>query len=58
MSGLPQAKSQRYHFDIYAILEGTQELYFGHEVMVNVNMVETVKAIGPLWPPYLARRPV
>lgn len=43
MSGLPQANSQRYHFDIYAILEGAQELYFGHEVMVNVNMVETVK---------------
>jgi hypothetical protein len=43
MSGLPQANSQRYHFDIYAFLEGAQELYFGHEVMVNVNMVETVK---------------
>jgi hypothetical protein len=46
MSGLPQAKSQRYHFDIYTILEGTQELYFGHEVMVNVNMVETVKLVS------------
>ena len=43
MSGLPQANSQRYHFDIYAILEGAQELYFGHEVLINVNMVETVK---------------
>jgi hypothetical protein len=47
MSGLPQARAQRYHFDIYAILEGTQELYFGHEVMVNVNMVETVKLVLP-----------
>jgi hypothetical protein len=47
MSGLPEAKSQRYHFDIYAILEGSQELYFGHEVMVNVNMVETVKLALP-----------
>lgn len=33
----------RIHFDIYAILEGSQELYFGHEVQVNVNLVETVK---------------
>ncbi|HEY9801799.1 MAG TPA: hypothetical protein V6D25_15685 [Leptolyngbyaceae cyanobacterium] len=33
----------RRHFDIYAILEGSQELYFGHEVQVNVNLVETVK---------------
>lgn len=47
MSGLPNGNSQRYHFDIYAILEGAQELYFGHEVMVNVNMVETVKLILP-----------
>ena len=47
MSGLPKANSQRYHFDIYAILEGAQELYFGHEVMVNVNMVETVKLVLP-----------
>jgi len=47
MSGLPQATSQRYHFDIYAVLEGSQELYFGHEVMINVNMVETVKLILP-----------
>jgi len=31
----------RLHFDIYAIFEGPQELYFGHEVQ-NVN-VETVK---------------
>ena len=32
----------RFHFDIYAILEGGQELYFGHETQVNVNIVETV----------------
>jgi hypothetical protein len=38
MSGLPQANGQRYHFDIYAILEGAQELYFGHEVLINVNV--------------------
>jgi len=31
----------RLHFDIYAIFEGPQELYFGHEVQVNVNLVET-----------------
>lgn len=47
MSGLPQANGQRYHFDIYAILEGSQELYFGHEVMINVNMVETVRLVLP-----------
>lgn len=37
------AKNPRIHFDIYAIFEGSQELYFGHEVQVNVNLVETVK---------------
>jgi len=37
------AKNPRSHFDIYAILEGSQELYFGDEVQVNVNVVETVK---------------
>lgn len=42
-TGLPKANSQRWHFDIYAILEGSQELYLGHEVQVNVNLVETVK---------------
>lgn len=36
-------KNPRLHFDIYAILEGSQELYLGHEVQVNVNVVETVK---------------
>jgi len=44
-TGLPKAdaKNPRLHFDIYAILEGSQELYLGHEVQVNVNLVETVK---------------
>lgn len=42
-SGLPQVDAQRYHFDIYAIFEGTQELHFGHETQVNVNIVETVR---------------
>lgn len=42
-SGLTQTDQPRYHFDIYAILEAPQELYFGHETQVNVNMVETVK---------------
>jgi hypothetical protein len=44
-TGLPKtdSKNPRLHFDIYAILEGAQELYFGHEVQVNVNLVEMVK---------------
>ena len=44
-TGLPKtdSKNPRLHFDIYAILEGPQELYFGHEVQVNINLVETVK---------------
>jgi len=43
-TGLPEdKKNPRLHFDIYAILEGSQELYLGHEVQVNVNLVETVK---------------
>ncbi|MEB3828067.1 hypothetical protein [Phormidium sp. CCY1219] len=44
-TGLPETDKNkpRVHFDIYAILEGSQELYFGHEVQVNVNLVETVK---------------
>lgn len=35
--------ANRFHFDIYAILEGAQELYFGDEVQINVNLVEMVK---------------
>lgn len=47
-TGLLKADGQRYHFDVYAILEGPQEMYFGHEVAVNVNLVETVKiAVAP-----------
>ncbi|MGC8960640.1 MAG: hypothetical protein ACP5OO_12845 [Chloroflexia bacterium] len=42
-TGLPKVNEPRYHFDIYAILEGPQELYFGHETQVNVNIVETVR---------------
>ncbi len=42
-TGLPKSDERRWHFDIYAIVEGSQELYFGHETQVNVNMVETVK---------------
>lgn len=44
-TGLPKtdAEHPRLHFDIYAILEGSQELYLGHEVQVNVNLVEMVK---------------
>lgn len=41
-TGLGQTDKPRYHFDIYAMLEGPQELYFGHETQVNVNIVETV----------------
>lgn len=46
-SGLPQSDSQRYHYDIYAILEGSQEIYLGHDVAVNVNLVEVVKIATP-----------
>lgn len=44
-TGLPKtdAKNPRLHFDIYAILEGSQELYLGDEVQVNVNLVEMIK---------------
>lgn len=43
-TGLPEdKKNSRLHFDIYAILEGSQELYLGHEVQVNINLVEIVK---------------
>jgi hypothetical protein len=44
-TGLPKTddKHPRLHFDIYAILEGSQELYLGDEVQVNVNLVEMIK---------------
>ncbi|MCL4299169.1 MAG: hypothetical protein KJ077_25760 [Anaerolineae bacterium] len=41
-TGLPQSIGRRWHFDIYAVLEGAQELYFGHETQVNLNLVEIV----------------
>ena len=42
-SGLEDySDKQRFNFDIYAIFEGSQELYFGHETQVNVNIVEKV----------------
>ena len=47
-SGLEDYSDEpRFHFDIYAILEGGQELFFGHETQVNVNMVETVTIPTP-----------
>ena len=47
-SGLEtQIDEPRFHFDIYAILEGGQELFFGHETQVNVNIVETVTIASP-----------
>ena len=42
-----QLDHPRFHFDIYAILEGGQELYFGHEKQVNVNIVEKVTIQTP-----------
>lgn len=41
-TGIKPSTEKRYHFDIYAILEGAQEMYFGHEVQVNINEVEKV----------------
>ena len=47
-SGLENYSDEpRFHFDIYAILEGGQELFFGHETQVNVNIVETVTIATP-----------
>ena len=42
MTGINKSDTNRCHFDIYAILEGAQEIYFGHETQVNVNQVERV----------------
>lgn len=42
-----QSNQPRFHFDIYALLEGGQELYFGHETQVNVNIVEKVTIQTP-----------
>ena len=42
-SGLEtQTSEDRFNFDIYAILEGGQELFFGHETQVNISIVEKV----------------
>lgn len=38
---------KRFHWDIYAVLEAPQELYFGDEVEINVNRVEKVTLEGP-----------
>ena len=47
-SGLENYSDEpRFNFDIYAILEGGQELFFGHETQVNVNIVETVTIALP-----------
>ena len=42
-TGMPKSDQQRWHFDIYAVLEGAQELYFGHDVEINLSVVELVK---------------
>ncbi len=42
-SGLPETSEPRKHYDIYAILEAPQELYFGDEKEVNVNVIEKVR---------------
>jgi hypothetical protein len=42
-TGMPASDAPRWHFDLYAVLEGGQELYFGHDVEINVNKVEVVK---------------
>jgi len=43
LSGLPESDLPRKHYDIYAILEAPQELYFGDEKEVNVNVIEKVR---------------
>jgi hypothetical protein len=40
-SGLTNT-APKYHWDICAILVAPQEVYFGHETQVNVNLIETV----------------
>jgi len=41
-SGLKPQKKPLYYWDIYALLYAPQEIYFGHETQVNVNLIETV----------------
>ena len=43
LSGLPDTDEPRLHYDIYAILEAPQEVYFGDEKEVNINIVEKVR---------------
>ncbi len=40
-SGL-NPKGELFHWDLYALLYAPQEVYFGHELQVNVNLIETV----------------
>lgn len=48
LSGLPETSEPRRHYDIYAILEAPQEVYFGDEKEVNINIVEKVRIMaGP-----------
>ena len=47
LSGLPETDAPRKHYDIYAILEASQELYFGDEKEVNINIVEKVRVWTP-----------
>lgn len=41
-----EAKSIRKHYDIYAIIRTPQEVHFGHEKQININVVEVVKVAG------------
>ncbi len=47
LSGIPETNSERKHYDIYAIFEAPQELYFGDEKEVNINIVEKVRVWSP-----------
>lgn len=42
-SGLSAKNEPLWHWDIYALLYAPQEVYFGHETQVNVNLIETVQ---------------
>ncbi|RIH88973.1 hypothetical protein [Calidithermus roseus] len=41
-SGLKPQNGTLYHWDIYALFYAPQEVYFGHETQVNLNLIETV----------------
>ncbi len=47
LSGLPKSEKARKHYDIYAVLEAPQELYFGDEKEVNINVIEKVRVWTP-----------